>query len=254
MLFRKSKSEKKIDENGALCSSTTYDWVLFKDKESINHRNWDDYLSNIWMLAAGIRETDGSRNGTHMLLDASFISSKEHKPNHDGCSSFGTNNSVTRVVEKRMCKCMYYYNADATICQQCKLDLKWKNVGKIPIIDCEVPTKYVIKSVGGIDLLIRDETGSTYSVEVKPRESNETLARMMAEAYTMVAAEEPYKPAICFFKNSRQCEDFCNPIIHNDTAFQYLLQKIAVFYITTERIGNIIEFEIHNNATNPLVV
>lgn len=253
MLFRKTKKEQRIDENGSQSCLITYDWVLFKDKNSINHRNIDDYISNIWMLAAGIRETDECHNGSRMLLDEKYISSQEHTPEHKGCSPFGVNDAVTRVVEKRMCKCMYYYNKDAEMCNICKLDFKWKNVGKISIIDCEVPTKCVIKSVGGIDLLLIDEAGNIYSTEIKPQGSKETLVRMMAETYTIVAAGEPYKPAICFFKNSQQCEDFCNPLIYNDTAFQYLLKKIAVFYITTNQIDNIVEFEIHNNAIEPLV-
>lgn len=61
-----------------------------------------------------------------------------------------------------------------------------------------------------------------------------------------------YKPARCFFVGSKQHENFCKLVIQNDTAFQGLLTKIAIFHINTKQVGDVMEFEIHENAKEPL--
>jgi hypothetical protein len=225
------------------------DSCLFKDNKTINYRNTKDYLANIHILAEGIRKSTSIHSSDNLLTDPSLIKNGPHTSVHNGCAGFGIKDDVTKVDEKRICKCMYYYNENNSNCLNCKLKKKWKNVGDIQIIECEFPTKEVIKSVGGIDLILKDTDGKKYAAEVKPYYSPETLVRMIAEAYTIFSYDQKFKPAICFFKNSKQHIDFCNPIFSNENDFQYLLTKINVFYITIENtVGDVNEFVIHNNA------
>lgn len=150
---------------------------------------------------------------------------------------------------------MNYYDKSNPTCQACSLERKWNNVGEYKVIDYEVPTDFVVDKVGGIDLLIKDKHGNKYATELKPEGSKETLVRMIAEILTYAALkEEEYKPAICFFKDSVQCKDFCKAEFQNDSAFQYLLSLIDVFYITCvgENSG-VVDYIIHNNKEKPIV-
>lgn len=56
-----------------------------------------------------------------------------------------------------------------------------------------------------------------------------------------------------FFKDSLQWKDFLNPVIQQDTAFQYLLSKIIVFYITYEQHADIVQYVIHNYKDESII-
>lgn len=224
--------------------------MLFKDNDSINHRGIDDQLGNIWMLAGAIRKNEES-----FLIDPSFI--KSDKPqylDHKACPGIQKASQGSKLTEKRICRCMNYYKDTEEVCKKCDIDKKWRNVGAYKVIDYEIPTPFVIDTVGGIDLLIQREEGEPkYAVEIKSENSKETIVRMMAEILTLnFCTGKKYKPAICFFKGSLQHQDFCKPVFQKDTAFQYLLTCIDVFYITYKENNGIIDYVIHNIKDEPL--
>ena len=250
MLFRKTITKTRKNEIHGTSYETEVKQVLFKDKDSINHRGIKDYLGNIWMLAGAVIQ-----NEEFFLVDASFINNKKnHQPDHYSCAGINENSEETKLTEKRICRCMNYYKETDKVCKECKIDKKWNNVGEYRIIDYEVPTPFVIDTVGGIDLLIqRGEEKQIYAVEVKSEKSEETLVRMMAEILTLdCCTDKTYKPAICFFKDSLQHEDLCESVFKEDAAFQYLLTCIDVFYITYEEKAGIVNYVIHNNKEEPL--
>lgn len=248
-MYKKKIQNKKTDIHGNQCTEVTYKSVLFKDKANINHRSEDDYLSNIWELAAAVRT-----NNSDIYFDSRFMNGEQkHYPKHAECDYSSEDNK--RETEKRICRCMNYYDDTSSKCKSCNLIRKWKNVGEqYHVIDYEVPTDYVVSTVGGIDLLLECLDGTKYAVELKPENSKETLVRMMAEIITVNSYKnENYEPAICIFKDSLQWKDFLNPVIQQDTAFQYLLSKIIVFYITYEQHADIVQYVIHNYKDESII-
>lgn len=205
--------------------------LLYKDDPALNHRNKAEYDKNLKYLADLVRNAKKYPDGNPMLLEKLINDSeiiKETNPTHDICDAPET----VRLTEKRICRCMYYYGKKKELCDKCKLKKKWNNVGKLKITDYEVPMEYVVSRVGGVDLLIEDK----YAAEIKPEGSSETLVRMIAEILTYTAIDRGYKPAICFFENSKQMKDFKAYREENNRDLKYLMQYISVFYISyTER-------------------
>lgn len=242
---------------------------LLKDKKSINHKSeLKESLKDIADIMKHFRTSGENRKllaeslgDKETMLLGKEEQSREHIPNHNGCESCASDT----MTEKRICRCMKYYGNDMELCVgACKLQKKWKNIGNIQIIDYEVPTKYVVSRVGGIDLIIND-AGQHYAVEVKPPNSSETLARMFAEilTYTIKMNEEleskNIKPAICFFekkynKESKKMEDteseqlkqYRELVNLGNESLQYIMRYIKVFCFKVKENpdSDVFEFEI----------
>lgn len=214
---------------------------LFKDRKIVKNRSkLKEAMKEIVKLLKRIEVCEDKENIFRIELLNDQNSSQEHIPNHNGCDGCETSTKT----EKRMCRCMYYFNSsfEKNSCRGCKLERKWKNVGNINITEYEYPTKYVLEKVGGIDLIFDDK----YAVEVKPKGSKETLTRMFAEILTYTI-DYDYKPAICFFEGSKQMRDFMilynNPETKDDLL--YICKYIKVFYFNIVReVDGIYEFEI----------
>lgn len=207
---------------------------MFKDKANINHKTKSTYSANIKELAAAIK----AGNTRNFLLENEEPKKGVHRPEHKGCTYSGKDN--TRITEKRLCRCMHYYNLEtpAAKCEKCPFTARRKNEGEYIILDYEVPMATVWKKVGGIDLLIQGKKDNTvYAVEVKPEKSKETLVRMVAEILTYAEISDyqlenygKIKPGICFFKDSQQWHDY--EAFKNDPDFKVLMSAVDVFYIT----------------------
>ena len=211
---------------------------VYKDNPVVNHRS--KLKKQMEELAKIVRQAEQSMNKRETLrklLINGLESKGEHIPNHvkcEGCFDSG------KVTEKRLCRCMYYFNADKEkVCDACNIKAKWKNVGLSVVTEYEYPTKYVLDNVGGIDLIF----DNVYAVEVKPQNSNETLVRMFAEILTYTI-DYDYKPAICFFEDSKQMSDYKRLRAEGNEALSYLCSLIKVFYFHTETKDGIVEFEI----------
>lgn len=213
-------------------------FVLYKDNPEVNHRN--KLREQIEELAKKVRLAEQSPDTKKKLRQELLNGVKSkgvHMPNHIGCTGCCDSG---RVTEKRLCRCMYYFNTEKDkTCATCKIKTKWKNVGRIAVTEYEYPTKYVLDNVGGIDLLFDD----VYAVEVKPQNSDETLARMFAEILTYTI-DYDYKPAICFFEDSKQMNDYKRLMLEENEDLIYLSSLIKVFYFQTENKDGIVEFEI----------
>ncbi len=123
---------------------------------------------------------------------------------HSCCIGFTKNT----FWEKRLCKCMYYWNSSCTKnCANCAFQERFKIEGDYQIADYEVPAYYGgEKAVGEIDWILRN--GNVYyATEVKPYKGNsEPLLRMAAEVltYTLGYPDGKYQKAIAFFEKNRE--------------------------------------------------
>ena len=228
---------------------------LYKDHEKINHRNIKEYLENIKDLAENIHNTKELDSDCFLLENALIEKEKPHIPDHSKCDFMTSEKDSNKATEKRICRCMKYYNQEK--CNECEFEQKMylQNSDRYEVVDYEVPMDYVMKNIGGIDLEIKDrKTGIIYATEVKPENSNETLVRMIAEilTYTIGKVTDTYKPAICFFYNSKQKEDFCKKEIQENEDFKFLMTLVDVFYITYEIEDNVAKYIIHDNKEEPL--
>lgn len=212
--------------------------TIFKDNKKINHRSeLKNQISKLANIVNQAEQSSDKKQTLKELLINNMKSKGEHIPNHNGCT--GCLDSG-RMTEKRLCRCMYYFNAEKNkVCDICNIEMKWKNIGSITVTEYEYPTKYVLDNVGGIDLIF----DNTYAVEVKPQNSNETLVRMFAEILTYVI-DYDYKPAICVFEGSKQMKDYEKLIAEGNEDLIYLCKLIKVFYFHTECKDGIVEFEI----------
>ena len=218
--------------------------VLFKDWEKINHYNDVQYEQNFKELETKLEEAR-QKGYENVFLDEKFITDKIKKANHQECEM--KQNPTSTVTEKRICRCMKYYGTNS-FCNSCPLNDKYHNVStEYVIFDAEMPTHKVIKSCGGIDLVITKKNNSRakFAVEVKPPKSKETLVRMIAEIYTYTAEPEfkKYKKAIGFFKDSKQHKDYEK--YKNTTYFKNVTRNIAIFmFETLPKKNGVIDFVI----------
>ncbi len=208
---------------------------LFKDKEDINHKSAEK--ANIEKLCKICKEAskgDGKLNKEKLReklkVDKNIIEDKEHNHEHEECKGCDT----STITEKRVCRCMYYYNSKKKkdCGESCKLCLKkWNNQGIITIDNYEIPMKNVYKKVGGIDLILKFE-GKRYGVEVKPWYSKETISRMVAETLTYTSAiEDDYKPGILVFEKSNQFKVLKQ--LDNNEDWSVIKEYVKVFVIRT---------------------
>ena len=210
---------------------------LYKDERRINQKS--NLRESMREIAELIEMAGGVCKSRSVLIEELLNgaeSKQVHIPNHERCSGCDTE----KLTEKRICRCMYYYMKNPKKCNVCMLEEKWNNVGAIEVIDYERPTKYVLKNVGGMDLIVKDGE-QKYAVEVKPSDSKETLARMFAEILTytieMEAAveEKNIKPAICFFEKSEQMAEYMELMEEKDEALEYIMQYVKVYYFKTKK-------------------
>ncbi len=207
--------------------------VLFKDNEDINRRTKQE--EQLKKLADMIRNADYQEQ---LLPKPRYP--YDHKFDHSHCDF--SSESSERVTEKRICRCWNFYNKanrDAK-CDTCPFQFKKKNVGSIKIVDFEVPTKFNIAKLGGFDWLLKDGD-EIFATEVKPPKSDETIVRMLAEILTYTV-DSNYKPAICFFTDSKQHCDYKK--YKDNPDFQYIIKQtgIRVLCITYNEEN----FEIHD--------
>lgn len=215
--------------------------VLFKDKESVNQRSkYNESAKELRILLTKALEEN---NLEKYFLDESMITNKKISPEHNGCGMNGYKPDI--VNEKRICRCMFYYDEENDKCHQCLLGQKFKNRStRYKLVECEYPMDVEVETCGGIDLVIEDnKTGYKYAVEVKPSYNNETLVRMIAEIFTYTSRTDEYKRAIAFFEGSRQEVDYIK--YKDDDDFKYLFNYVSVFRIITSKNSNnnIIEYD-----------
>ncbi len=152
-------------------------------------------MDNLKLIAEICKEAYASENPIDILkkrLRDKWEKEKVHIDTHEFCGQCQTDT----ITEKRICRCMNYFDENSKTCnEECKLKLKWKNVGDIKVLDYEKPTKNVMEKVGGMDLILDDH----FAVEVKPYYSKETLSRMFSEILTYTVDEE-FEPGIAMFK------------------------------------------------------
>lgn len=214
---------------------------LYKDKNGINHRPVDvqyDFIANLAEICdeafEDLYNKDNVLKEKLGMVDNISLNTK-HNPNHkacDGCDS-------ARMTEKRICRCMYYYNQDKLpklcLANNCSIKLKWKNTGKIEVVEYEWPTEFVTKGVGGIDLILKDQDETYYGCEVKPCDSDETLGRMVAEilSYTIgTPYSKTLKPAIAVFNGSEQYKMLVRLHQEDNKNWERIEKYIQVFVIT----------------------
>lgn len=220
-----------------------------KDFPNINHRSEQkDVLKSL----AKIILTDHYEEQLLPLPRTPY----EHADNHSGCTYSDDAGNADRITEKRICRCWNYCNKNIhkEKCLACSFGFKKSNKGDIAILDYEVPTKFNMEKLGGIDWLLSDGAGEI-AAEVKPPDSPETLVRMIAEILTYTIGTD-YTPAICFFKTqqdgtspSAQMRDY---MTYKDNAdFLSIKHKtgLRVLYITFDDSS----FMIHDTEKEPLV-
>ena len=126
---------------------------------------------------------------------------------HKECKGTTTETST----EKRLCRCLYYWNTKRTEhCDTCKYQQgRCEIKGDYRIIDYEVPAYYDGNGIGEIDLLLEGD-GKIYATEVKPPQGNsECILRMIAEILTYtLGSDKAYEKAIAFFENTPQSKEY----------------------------------------------
>lgn len=232
--------------------------MLFKDKD-LNRRNKFDQERNMEELAKAITDNKTNPGALKDFLLGDYDNNnnnQKHNPEHTLCTY--QNGGSGRITEKRICRCMHYYNDNnypqelKKICESCDYPAKLINTSKFEILDYEVPMRTVTKKVGGIDLLLRDKSDDkVYGVELKPPYSKETFVRMVGEILTYSELLDyqvevkntgkvcKFEPAICFFeKDSLEPNSTKNSIQWNDYKkwskdhnFKTIINSVKVFYI-----------------------
>ncbi len=233
---------------------------MFKDRVK-KCRTEEDCKKEFAELAKAIRQGDQAL--TDLLWDEAPPTLYEpgHKlsNSHSACSH--RKSDSTKVQEKRICRCMRFYNGDRPKCQACTFPAKRTNgTSKFQLTEYEYPTLYNAPKLGGIDL-IWEWGGQQYAVEVKPPNSDETLIRMVAEILTYTWHDSRYQPAICFFKYKWDEETFQSTQELSDQANEYLsyrsdpdfqtiikMKHLHVFYITLDKE----RFYIRDEESEPL--
>ncbi len=186
-----------------------------------------------------------AERGRHALKPCDRVDSKNGKNEHP------------------ICKCMFYFdrtdeNQRKKLCENCPMEYHWTNAGfQYEVIDYEYPMSYAhgVSGVGEVDLVLRDTTnGDVYAVEIKKNDSDETIARMMAETLTYTAilkssgihgtkAGKTLIPAIAFFEKSKLRDRYEMYKNISDPVFDSLLKEIKVFFISYNTEGKISKFE-----------
>lgn len=241
--------------------------ILFKDT-GLNERNNAAYKRNMKELADAIRASEAEPDALRALILKGLDTSdgRNHNPNHNSCDY---KNSVNdRVTEKRICRCMFYYNRPATNseqkirCSECNFKARWENISDYQVLDYEVPMNTVTQNVGGIDLILKSQgMDMLYAVELKPPNSKETLLRMVAEILTYTnlldnkvkieGKEYEIQPAICFFKHKHKIDNTGSYPALNEYTVQwtdYLKWKGDVDFVTMMNSVTVFCMTVENGA------
>lgn len=183
--------------------------TLFKDRITKS-----DYKALVAKLTRAVEAGD---DALKLLL---FGSEELDRYENHGSYEFGQHNHCgglkgSSYTEKRLCKCLYYFNGEyrrQAECEKCDFRERYCLTGQYRITDYEVPAYYYAPGVGEIDLVLTDsESGISYAAEAKPDQGNdETLLRMVAEilTYTLGYPAEKYQKAIIFFGGTPQQEEY----------------------------------------------
>lgn len=224
----------------------------FKDLPIVKQNNKDAISESLRTIAAICQKAYKSgvenKDNNHLLkelFDKKPNRASEPDPKHLACEHDQEHADPTKETEKRICRCMFYYKSGSSKCDNCKLVRKWKNVGKITVIDYEKPMAFVTPGAGGIDLFLRDTDKTEYAVEVKrPEGNNESISRMFAEIMTYTW-NTPYRPGIAVFKDSYQHRKLKQIIRENSEDYKIITEYIKVFIITiVEEKGDVAEYRI----------
>jgi len=211
---------------------------LFKERITLS-----DYAERIKELS------DAMDGGTTVLMRLLFGTEQPDVYDNHGAYQPGQHNNCAgldseRYTEKRLCKCLYYYQSSAYSkkCDHCAYQDRFEIVGDYKITDYEVPAFYYGEGIGEIDLIISKD-GIQYATEVKPyKGNNETLLRMCAEimTYTEGYPIGKYKKAIAFFeKNRDDGEKTAQQKEYEavDSALLALLKKADITVFRFEEVG-----------------
>ncbi len=172
---------------------------------------------------------------------------QEHRPAHTECDSTIGEPDPEKENEKRICRCMRYYDGDSDKCKkECPLKRKWKEDKEtiIKVEEYEWPMKYVLPGVGGIDLLCKYGQ-KTYAVETKRPEGNrDTISLMFAEIMTYTYDSDDYLPAIAVFENGFHHRKINKLIKEKNRDFKTITDYIPVFLIKYEENGEVANYKI----------
>ena len=215
---------------------------MSKNKELFKERITKTHYSSL-LLSLYVALDEGPEALKRLLFGNTKLDDyKEHgayiEGQHMNCAGL----SGTAYTEKRLCKCLYYYNSThSKKCQGCQFANRYQVVGNYRIEDYEVPAYYYGDGIGEIDLVITDEVDH-YATEVKPAKdefdstdkgNQETLHRMIAEilTYTYGYPAGKYKPAIAFFEGTAQDEEY----LHLPYEMKELLRKAQITVFRFEK-------------------
>ncbi len=220
-----------------------------KDRDLMNQRSQRMRMEALKVLKEICENgyTDEKKDVVYLTkkLRVKDPSEKKTNPKHNKCAAYYKECDVENR-EKSICRCMFYYDEKKTKCKSsCKLKRKWHHLNDgIEIIDYETPMEKKIDGVGNIDLRIKYKD-KEYGVEVKPPKNNdETISRMVAEAMTYtidfpntIPAIAVFGPSPCIdYRGSSQYDEVKKLDAENNEAFQIIKKYIRIFVF--EIIGN----------------
>lgn len=204
---------------------------LFKDRTG--DESYASLLA-IWRKSSPERELD--------LLGVSDPKPYDGNFDHKSCDGLKPEQKPSDGKEKRVCKCLYYYNRDPSNCDRnpkCDYLLRKRRYriqpGEYSIKDYEVPAYAKVTGVGNVDMILEAKDGSLYATEVKPPEDNpESILRMIAEIITYTLCDFKYKGkkarrAIAFFAGSDQETEYSQDKDNEDLKALLKEAKISVF-------------------------
>lgn len=216
---------ESLKELAKICKAAYKNGIKHKDKE---------YLKNE-MFNGMIPPKNQDRNPSHRECDST---NGEKDPENK--------TDPEKETEKRICRCMRYYDEHSTKCMNCPLKRKWKRdtSSNIKVIEYEWPMEYVIRGVGGIDLLL-EYGNEIYAVETKRPEGNsDTISLMIAEILTYTCDNDDYLPAIAVFENGFHHRKIKRLIKEKNKDFLAITKFIPVFLIKYETKGKIANYNI----------
>lgn len=204
---------------------------LFKDRTS--EESYASLLA-IWRKGSPEREVDLLAVADPKPYSGSF--------DHKSCDGLKPEKKPSDGKEKRVCKCLYYYNKDPHNCDrnpECDYLQRERRYriqpGEYSIKDYEVPAYSKVTDVGKVDMILEAKDGTLYATEVKPPEDNpESILRMIAEIITYTLCDFQYKGekthrAIAFFAGSDQEKEFNQDKNNKDLKALLDEAKISVF-------------------------
>ncbi len=180
------------------------------------------------------------------MFDKNLSASGKHNPERSKCDWESDKKNPEKETEKRICRCMYYYDNCSDECRnKCPLNRKWceNEDSKIKVVGYEMPMSDAVPGVGGIDLLL-DDGNEKYAVETKRPEGNvDTIALMFAEIMTYTCDTE-YLPAIAVFENGFHHRKIKKLLKEKNEYFLKILKYIKIFIISYSENSGIANYSI----------